>query len=41
MQAKYVKINDLKVIDKLYHFINDELDQVVLEIEKKIKEYLK
>ena len=25
MQAKYVKINGLKVIDKLYHFINDEL----------------
>ena len=25
MQAKYVKINSLKVIDKLYHFINDEL----------------
>ena len=25
MQDKYVQINNLKVIDKLYHFINDEL----------------
>ena len=25
MRPKYIQVNDLKVADKLYHFINDEL----------------